>query len=190
VLKSEPLILLSLLSLLLGAVSGIMISILQYPKWEVMKIFRKYKQDGYSFGEWNHLKELADHNMKAIVKPNCETLYSVSFIRRSDGPYILNMPAFDSYFSFAFLGMNTDVLGYITNRDAIENYDNTFIISYCAEEISDVMLPGIRLDCDLCWIIGRFEIKRAEDIARVNEIQDGVSLIKLKDYLNGQRKKD
>jgi hypothetical protein len=183
-LKTEFIIAFSLISFFSGISAGIIISIFYYPKWEINKLIKKQNEAGFSFGEWNHLKNLVDHHLKVIVKPNCETLYSVSFIQKKDGPYILKMPAFDSYFSFAFLNRNNDVLGYITNRDAIENKDNTFIISYGEKEISDIKLRGITLNSEICWIIGRFEIKNTEEIDRVNKVQDAIRLIRFKDYLN------
>jgi hypothetical protein len=183
-LKTEFVIAFSLLSFLAGISAGIVISVIYYPTWEVSKLIKKQRKEGFAFGEWNHLKKLVDHHLRVIVKPNCETLYSTSFIKKKDGPYILKMPAFDSYFSFAFLNRNTDVLGYITNRDSIENKDNTFIIYYNEKEISDIKFRGIKLNSKICWIIGRFEIKRPEEIQKVNKIQDAICLIKLKDYLN------
>lgn len=189
-MKTELIILFSLLSLFSGITAGIIISLFCYPGWEVKRLISKQKKEGYLFGEWNHIKTLVDHNLKVIVKPNCETLYSVSFIRKKDGPYILIMPAFDMYFSFAFLNRNTDVIGHITNRDANRNADNKFLISFSEKEISEIKLPGIRLDSKVIWIIGRFEIKKPEDIQLVNKIQDGIHLIRLKDYLNDYREKD
>jgi hypothetical protein len=189
-LKTELIILFSLLSFFTGITAGILISLIYYPKWEINKLIRQQRKEGYSFGEWNHFKNLADHNIRVVVKPNCETLYSISFIRRKDGPYILNMPRFDSYFSFAFLNRNTDIQGYITNRDAAGNKGNKFLISYIEQEISDINLPGIKLNSRVSWIIGRFEIKSPGEIQEVNRIQDEICLIKLKDYLNDSRKKD
>ena len=183
-MKTEIIVVFSLLAFFAGIFSGMLVSVFYYPVWEVNKLIRQQKKDGFSFGEWNHFKNLVDHHVKVIVKPNCETLYSSTFVRRKDGPYILKMPAFDAYFSFAFLNRNTDVLGYITNRDVIGNQDNIFIISYDEKEISDSKLPGIKLNSNICWIIGRFEIKRSEEIHRVNKLQDAIALIRLKDYLD------
>lgn len=179
-----------LFALLSGTMAGLVLSVLFYPKWEMIRLLRHQKKLGYSFGKWNHLKVLADHDMKVIVKPNCETLYSSCFIRRKDGPYVLRMPAFNAYFSFAFLNMNTDVTGYITNRDAAEGVDNAFIISYTTEDMERTNLRGIMLNNRISWIIGRFEIKGPEDVTRVNKVQEGIELVRLKDYLYEQGKKN
>lgn len=178
-----------LLALLSGLLTGLVLSVFFYPKWEMIRLLRHQKKQGYSFGAWNHLKILADHHMRIIVKPNCETLYSSCFIRRYDGPYVLRMPAFDAYYSFAFLNMNTDVTGYITNRDAREHVPNEFIIAYTPEDMQRTNLQGIRLNNRISWIIGRFEIKNPEDVTRVNQVQEGIELISLKDYLYEQGKK-
>jgi len=188
--KTDIIILYCLISLLSGLITGLIISVLYYPKWEVKKILKQQKKEGFKFGEWNHFKTLVDHNFKDIVKPNCETLYSVSFIQRKDGPYILQMPPFDSYFSFAFLNNNTDVLGYITNRDANEKMNSLFLISYDKKEFESLKLPGIILDSKICWIIGRFAVNNPAEISLINKTQNSVQLTKLKDYINGKSKKD
>ncbi|MBE0654097.1 MAG: DUF1254 domain-containing protein [Bacteroidales bacterium] len=177
-------ILFSLISFLAGGLTGLLIYVPLYPNLEVRKILRKFLARGNTYGAWDHLMELADHNMKDIVKPNCETFYSVSFIRKADGPYILSMPAFDCYFSFAFLRMNTDVMGYITNRDANPASANDFIISYSKIENPGLRLSGIELDSDVTWIIGRFELTDAENLKRVNEIQGNIKLTPLRNYLH------
>jgi hypothetical protein len=179
-----------LLSLLLGLVAGLLLSVWFYPQWEVRKLIRTQKRLGYSFGVWNHLKMLADHHMRMIVKPNCETLYAACFIRRKDGPYVLHMPAFDAYFSFAFLNMNTDVEGYITNCDAKEHSDNDFIIAWNREDMSRSGLRGIRLNSRICWIIGRFELNGPDELPIVNAVQDKITLKKLEDYLHAKGEKD
>jgi hypothetical protein len=154
------------------------------------RLLKEQKRQGFSYGMWNHLRVLADHHFKVIVKPNCETLYSSCYIRKKNGPVVLRMPAFDAYFSFTFLNMNTDVMGYITNREANEHAVNHFIIAYDQEDRHKVPLKGITLDTNICWVIGRFEVKKPEDIARVHDLQDGIALIKLKDYLYDRREKD
>ena len=185
----ERVLLIILLSLASGLVAGLLLSIRFYPEWEVRKLIRKQKRLGYPFGVWNHMKILADHHMRLIVKPNCETLYSACFIRKKDGPYVLHMPAFDAYFSFAFLNIHTDVEGYITNSHADETRDNDFIIAWRDEDVKQSGLKGIRLAGQISWIIGRFEVGGAEDVNMVNAVQEKIMLIKLEDYLRAKGEK-
>ena len=164
---------------LCAAIAGLIITINFYPNWEIKKVLKYLRKEGYQFGEWYHEKKLVDHHTKVVVKPNCETLYSLAFIRRKDGSYLLKMPYFDSYFSFAFLSDNSDVQGYYTNRDISYNSENSFLITYDDEEIIDSAIPHIRLQSKLCWIIGRFGVNSSDQIPAVNKLQDSIQLIKL-----------
>ncbi|MBT7995224.1 MAG: DUF1254 domain-containing protein [Bacteroidetes bacterium] len=172
-------ILLILATFLLGGIAGLFVSVLLYPKWEIQKVKRHMKKEGIGYGEWKHVSKFVDHHTKVIVKPNCETLYSLAFIHKKDGPYKLTMPAFDTYFSFAFLDENTNVQGYFTNTDTIENKESSFLIYYDENEILDKSQACIILDSKLCWIIGRFGVGSLEDIPEVNKIQEAIRLVKL-----------
>jgi hypothetical protein len=59
-------------------------------------------------GGWNRIKAntiLADHTLKAIARPNNDTLYVVAMLDLRSGPVILEAPAFDSkYLSLMVTG--------------------------------------------------------------------------------------
>lgn len=179
-MKIEFIILFSFVAIVIGLMIGLIISVFHYPKWEVRKVLKHLQNEGYRFGEWKHVKEFVDHHIKVIVKPNCETLYSLAFIQRKDGAYVLKMPAFNDYFSFAFIDENTNVLGYFTNRDVKSNEDSSFLIHSDDDEISNISMPSIKLNSKMCWIIGRFGVNKPEDIPAVNKIQDEIQLVKIK----------
>lgn len=181
-MKIETIILFCLLALIVGLICGLVISVFHYPKWEVRKVLKHMQKDGYKLGAWHHVKEFVDHHVKVIVKPNCETLYSLAFISRKDGPYVLKMPVFENYYSFAFLNENTDVMGYFTNNDKSSKHNGEFLIYYDNIDMVDLDLPKLKIDSKLCWIIGRFGIEKTEDIVKVNQLQDQLQLIKLQDY--------
>lgn len=166
----------------LGAVCGLILSIHYYPAWQVRKVRRHLQKDGIQYGEWNHVYEFVDHHVKVIVKPNCETLYSLSFIHRDDGPYVIRMPSFRNYFSFAFLDRNADVIGYFTNDDVEEDKSTDFLVYYNDDQSKGVQLPSLKLDSKICWIIGRFGVNNEEEIPAINKLQDDIQLIKLKEY--------
>ena len=176
------------LSLTGGVFAGLVYSLFTYPSGEVRKVLKEQVKMGYKYGQWNHFRELVDHNFKKVVKPNCETLYSTAFIRRKDGPYILEMPEFDSYFGFTFININTDIMGYITNRDTGRQKVHRFIISYTGDDINEPGMQGITIDSDICWIIGRYEINSPGDIKKVEPVQDSLKLIKYQDYPGYARK--
>ena len=159
---------------LLGVFIGALIAINRYPFWEVSKMYRTYKNRTSSKNEWVHVYNFMDHTNHEIVKPNCDTLYSFTFINLSISNYRLCIPDIENrYYSFSFLRNNTDVLGYINNRNAGHNRE--FIITNQKDYIS-TNRPVIKLETNLCWIIARFGVYPSEDIADVNRIQNEVTI--------------
>ena len=81
------LIIITFAFLLIGFLAGLIILTQVFPIWEVKRLQKKLAKEGYDFGKWKHFRELVDHNVKVIVKPNCETLYSSIFIQPSLGTF-------------------------------------------------------------------------------------------------------
>lgn len=166
------------LSLFAGFIAGMIICLKNYPTWAFDKIYKQFKEEGFDLGQWKHYKDYADHTLRLVPKPNCETLYSGAFISRNDGPCVLSMPAFENYFSFVFISRKTNVLGYFTNRDAKEGEDSRVLVYFedkdkNCPEFKD-MENAIKLDTDMCWIIGRFGIDGPDQLAHVNSIQETI----------------
>lgn len=173
------LILCIILSLLAGFITGMIICLKFYPTWALDKIYDQFTGEGFTLGQWKHYKDYADHTLRLVPKPNCETLYSGVFIHRKNGPCILHMPPFENYFSFVFISHKTDVLGYFTNRDAENGKESRLLVYFDDKdkyrpEFRDIP-NAIKLDTDLCWIIGRFGIDGPAQLAHVNCIQDAIT---------------
>lgn len=178
-----------LLSLLSGFIAGFLFTMNIYPQKELKKVLQHLvKKEGYHFGEWKHVKTFVDHHTRVVVKPNCETLYSLAFIRKKDGPYILKVPEISGYFSFTFINKSTDVCGYFTPRDVKGTGPQCFLISY-DENFPDMPeFPGIVIGSRLCWIIGRFGVTNPGDIPVLNKVQDSLELMKLNEFLRNEGK--
>jgi hypothetical protein len=174
-------LLIILAATIMGSLTGLLISIRFYPLWEIRKVHKHMLKEGVKNGEWSHVKSFVDHHIKVVVKPNCETLYSLAFIHRKEGPYVLHIPAFSNYASFAFLDENTHVMGYITNKDIQHDKESTILIHYTEEEKKGLEIPAIQLDSRLCWIIGRFGVQNPEEIPAINLFQENIRLRKLSD---------
>jgi len=161
-----------------GFCAGLIVSIQLYPTMEVKRMFRAFKREGYLTGDWKHFGEVVDHNIRVIVKPNCETLYSTTFIKPSDTAYSLLIPPYPEYFSIAFLDTNTDVLGYITNKDILPEETIRFIINR-TNHLKPNNENTIIVDSDLCWVIARFGIPGNGDLTSVHTMQNNLILKKI-----------
>lgn len=149
-------IIFSAIALLTGFLIGIVFSVLRYPLWEVKKIYRAFKAEGYLCGEFKHFSEKVDHNVKYIVKPNCETFYSVTFLKRGPRVYRISIPPLCDYFSIAFLDMYGNLIKYILNKDISDTHETNILISICNPD-SENNLNHLRLDNkSMTWVIVRY----------------------------------
>ena len=153
---------------LLGLLFGFILAIRTYPRREVNKIYRSFKKENNKEGEWVHFREKIDYNFRLIVKPNCETLYSSTFINLCDHNYKLVVPKLSDYFSITFINFQTEVLGYITNKDLNIDQQTEFIIS------------KDKYNCNLCWIIVRYGLTN-DNFNEIHDLQNNISLVKLND---------
>lgn len=169
-----------ILGLAAGFIAAIFLAIQRYPIWEVRKMIRHTRKKGKEMSEWVHEERLANHKDKVIVKPSCDILYSYTFLDLKSGPFLLSMPPFGRYFSFAFLDVNTDVMAYHTNRDVKEGDPVQVLIArpddQIPEELDIQKLPVVLLDAKLCWIIGRFGLSGPGDVTSTREIQQQIEL--------------
>ena len=136
-------------------------------------MFRFYLKESKDNG-WVHIHNFADHTNHEIVKPNCDTLYSFIFIDLSKGNYKLIVPKInDRYYSYCFLGHNTDVLGYINQSN--KHLGNEFILTR-KNETFESTLPRIKLNTRLCWIIARFGVREEQELKKVNRLQQEIEI--------------
>src|ERR1051326_3666774 len=112
---------------------------------------------------------------KTVVKPNFDTLYSVTWLDVSNEPIIVTVPPIpDRYYLLPLMDMWTEVFAVIAER--------TTGPGHCAGAMPGWQgsLPAgvARIDAPTpyVWIIGRTQTNSAGDYARVHEIQDGYRL--------------
>ncbi|MFN8256233.1 MAG: DUF1254 domain-containing protein [Bacteroidales bacterium] len=169
-------ILIAILSILPGFIIGLVVSVYRFPQKEVLRLYRIFNKNRLNLNSyWMHYRNVMDHTSRLIVKPNCETLYSTSFIELDKCSYQLKIPEVKDYFSVAFLNKNTEVLGYITNKELNKAGETYFILSN--KKKNHLNNKYLFLDTSLCWIIVRFGFSSTEAIKNVNKLQDQIGLI-------------
>ncbi|MEE4116716.1 MAG: DUF1254 domain-containing protein [Marinilabiliaceae bacterium] len=152
------------IALLTGFLMGLGLSVLRYPLWEVKKIYSAFKKEGYICGEFKHFSEKVDHKVKYIVKPNCETYYSVTFLKRGPRGYRINIPPLCDYFSIAFLDMYGNIIRYIRNKD-ISDTDETIIRLSICNPVNESNSNNLRLENkSMTWVIVRYATSIKDNI--------------------------
>lgn len=136
-----------------------------------------------------HFRIFPDHTLTAIVKPNVDTYYSISWLDLSKGPQVLSMPATDRYYVLPFYDAYSNVFasyGTRTNGTVDGTEALTFLITGpdWKGELPDSMIH-VQSPTEIAWMIGRVQVNSKEDGAtKVRDIQDAMSLVPLDAYGN------
>src|SRR6476619_2291624 len=132
-------------------------------------------------------------DMKAVVRPNFDTLYSSAWLDLTKGPVVVSVPdTHGRYYLLPMLDMWTDVFaspGWRTTGTQA----GTFLVAPAGWRpdlrdrfIEEFKLPGDtqRIDAPTShvWIIGRTKTDGPQDYAAVHEIQAGLKVTPLSEW--------
>jgi hypothetical protein len=156
--------------------SGIKTFLFGYPLvlTEVTKRFFDNVQN-----QFIHFKNLASAKVKAVVRPNTDTVYSLAFLDLTKGPMILDIPdTNDRYYILQAMDAWTNVfasLGKRTTGTGRQRY--VFTGPYCNTTLTDEMKHlEIKSPTSMVLIIARFQVNGESDIKNVNEIQNKMTI--------------
>lgn len=135
------------------------------------------------FGPMNtfsHLREYPPAEMKTVVRPNFDTLYSISWLDLTQGPMIVSVPNTNGrYYLLPMLDMWTDVFaspGWRTTGTEAKNFAVTPIgwQGKLPDDVTKLIAPT-----PYVWIIGRIKTDGPADYGAVHQIQDGLKVTAL-----------
>src|SRR5579864_808478 len=130
-----------------------------------------------------HAQYFPDDRFRQVIRPNADTLYSVSWLDLSKEPVLLHVPDTKGrYYLFQLLDAWTETvasLGKRTNGTA----EAWFAIA--GPGWKGTLPPGaVRVDCptNSAWLLGRTQTNSAADYDFVHNIQRGYKLTPLSSY--------
>jgi hypothetical protein len=136
---------------------------------------------------FRHLPGLADHRARAVTTPNPDTLYSSAWLDLSVEPLFLTVPPVgDLYYSYAFLDLFTNNVGYVSHRLHGGQPPPHMIVGpkWNGDAPSEVKL--LRAPTNSVWLIGRILVDRPEELDRLRILQARV-LLETPDMRNERR---
>jgi hypothetical protein len=163
-----------------------------YPMVDMYNILYKYAVDKSSpeykapFNSIAHNRRLASPEDKAIIAPNCDTLYSYAWMDLRAEPIVLTIPRFekDRYVSLQLNDLYTYIFGYVTPRTN-GNEGGDFLIAgpdwsgSIPEGIKKIFQSATRM----ALAFYRTQLFGPGDITDVWAVQDGFKIQPLSNYL-------
>ncbi len=132
--------------------------------------------------QWLHKRSTVDHSFRDVVRPNVDAVYSSVFADLSKGPYVLEAPPIQKYWSFGFYGDNTTNFRIISIRThGTQNPVKVLLVpeGYDGDTLG---MEVVEAPSDLVWIIARLRIEGKQDEARIHDIQDHMRFMPLSKY--------
>lgn len=174
-------IILGLLILLAGCAAGLISHLNYYPREAFGKHYENIVREAGE-ARWVHRRQLNDHTFTDFPRPNNDTLYSYCMVDLSRGPYVIEMPPIDRYWSVQFLQENTDTFHYLGSRlQGLNKPVSALLVprGYTGEShgLDIVQAPSQRV-----WLFGRILIDGAADIPGVVRLQDQMKCTPLNQY--------
>jgi hypothetical protein len=98
------------------------------------------------------------------------------------GPFVIEMPASDRYWSVEFMKENTDVFTYVGSREYGRNKAVTVILARQNFSGDTRGLPVLKYPCKKAWLLARLLVDGEDDLPQVHQLQDRMKITALKDY--------
>jgi hypothetical protein len=132
---------------------------------------------------FTHIRTFPTADMRAVVRPNFDTLYSSTWLDLTDGPVVVSTADTGGrYFMLPLMDMWTDVFAVPGKRT---NGTGAASFAVVPPGWTGTLPQGVqRIDSPTpyAWIIGRTQTNGVKDYATVHKIQDGFTITYLADW--------
>ncbi|MFW7381715.1 MAG: DUF1254 domain-containing protein [Oligoflexus sp.] len=130
--------------------------------------------------QFAHMRSFPTPDLKAVVSPNTDTLYSTAWLDLSQEPVILSIPNMaDRYYLMPILDAWTNV---VASPGARTTGTQAQTIAIAGPRWNGELPKGVSLvrsPTNMAWIIGRILTSGPEDFATVHNLQDQLELMPL-----------
>ncbi|MDP3856110.1 DUF1254 domain-containing protein [Phenylobacterium sp.] len=123
---------------------------------------------------FGHMRDLADHRMRAVTTPNNDTLYTSAQIDLTQGPVTITLPrSGERYLSLALMDAYTNNFAILGTRTTGPDGGTFRLIGpWDAAEPGD----AIRSPTPWVWALARILVDGPDDLEAARAVQSGISL--------------
>jgi hypothetical protein len=138
------------------------------------------------YNQFSHAKAFTPVDLKVVIRPNVDTLYSSVNLDLGPEPIVLSVPATDRFFHLPILSLWTDVFAVPGTRTTGRNTARDFLlVAPNWQGAAPAGLEIIRSPTRYAAIIGRTQTNGAADYENVHKIQAGYKLTPLSAWGKG-----
>lgn len=150
-----------------------------YPWWEMQRVrqmsFVTKKAEPPPSNAWRHTANLVDHKYRGVTTPNCDTLYSGSWLDLVHGPVLIEVPETDlPYWSIAVMDLNTDNIAVMGSR-----YKDSNKLLVCGPHFDGPFpsdIAWVKSKTAVMWLLARYLIGTEELVATSEALRRAVTL--------------
>jgi len=156
---------------------------------QLINIDAKISPMGGPANAFNHIRAFPTADMRAVVRPNFDTLYSLAWLDLTTGPVIVSTADTGGrYFLLPMLDMWTDVFAVPGKRTNGTGAANFALVppgwtGNLPRDVERIDAPTRHV-----WIIGRTQTNGIKDYPAVHKVQDGYGITLLTDWGKAPRK--